>query len=88
MGVIRPDGTVFIKEAESEAGCSRNVQPEALGMKLQKKGERVRSVVAGVVVFAMENLRGVEIMKKQKGVGRKMEEGERRETNEDEANVS
>lgn len=40
VGVIRPDGTVFIKEAESEAGCSRNVQPEVLGMKLQRKGEK------------------------------------------------
>ena len=39
VGVIRQDGTVFIKEAESEAGCSRNVQPEVLGMKLRKMGE-------------------------------------------------
>ncbi|XP_045102880.1 uncharacterized protein LOC123499210 isoform X2 [Portunus trituberculatus] len=39
VGVIRPDGTVFIKEAESEAGCSRDVQPEVLGMKLRKEEE-------------------------------------------------
>lgn len=39
VGVILPDGTVFIKEAESEAGCSRNVQPEVLGMKLSKLEE-------------------------------------------------
>lgn len=39
VGVIKSDGTVFIKEAESEAGCSRNVQPEVFGMKLQRKGE-------------------------------------------------
>ncbi|XP_050737672.1 uncharacterized protein LOC127009040 isoform X3 [Eriocheir sinensis] len=37
VGVIKSDGTVFIKEAESEAGCSRNVQPEVFGMKLQRK---------------------------------------------------
>lgn len=36
VGVIRPDGTVFIKEAESETGCSRDVQPEVLGMKLHR----------------------------------------------------
>lgn len=37
VGVIRPNGVVFIKEAGTV--CSRGVQPEVLGMKLRRKGE-------------------------------------------------
>lgn len=38
MGVIKPSGVVFIKEAGPV--CSRGVQPEVLGMKLHRKGEK------------------------------------------------
>lgn len=41
VGVIKPGGVVFIKEAG--ARCSRGVQPEVLGMKLHRKGESTYS---------------------------------------------
>lgn len=39
VGIIKPNGEVFIKEAGPV--CSRGVNPEVLGMKLQKKGKNL-----------------------------------------------